>query len=455
MRKHILIFVGILVVIAGAVLFYLTRPDRARLEVEQVFGAQPRITEPRSQLIPTVRIAEPVGWDGAVPTAPAGLTVQAFASGLDHPRWMYRLPNGDVLVAETNSPPREGGGITGWFMKMFMARAGAGTPSANRITLLRDADGDGVAEGRSALLEGLNSPFGMALVGDWLYVANTDAIVRFPYRSGDTRITAAAERIVDLPGGENHWTRNIVASEDGQFLYVAVGSASNIAEKGMEIEESRAAIHEVNLQTRTIRPYATGLRNPVGMAIEPATGALWTVVNERDMMGSDTPPDYLTRVTFGNHYGWPQFYWGPYIDRRVEPRRPELQEYSARPDYALGPHTASLGLAFADDARLGPQFTNGAFIGQHGSWNRVPPSGYKVVFIPFGANGFPARDGKPIDVLTGFLTDDGKARGRPVGVITDQIGALLVADDVGNVIWRVAGPRQPRPSASPAPAPAQ
>lgn len=455
MRKHILIFIGILVVIAGAVLFYLTRPDRARLEVEQVFGAQPRITEPRSQLIPTVRIAEPVGWNGAVPTAPAGLTVQAFASGLDHPRWMYRLPNGDVLVAETNSPPREGGGITGWFMKMFMARAGAGTPSANRITLLRDADGDGVAEGRSALLEGLNSPFGMALVGDWLYVANTDAIVRFPYRSGDTRITAAAEKIVDLPGGENHWTRNIVASEDGQLLYVAVGSASNIAEKGMEIEENRAAIHEVNLQTRTIRPYATGLRNPVGMAIEPATGALWTVVNERDMMGSDTPPDYLTRVTFGNHYGWPHFYWGPYIDRRVEPRRPELQEYSARPDYALGPHTASLGLAFADDARLGPQFTNGAFIGQHGSWNRVPPSGYKVVFIPFGANGFPARDGKPIDVLTGFLTEDGKARGRPVGVITDQIGALLVADDVGNVIWRVAGPRQPRPGASRAPAPAQ
>lgn len=443
MRKHILIFGGILILVAAAILFYMTRPDRARYEVEAVMGAEPKIADPRIQTIPTVKIAKAIGWpQGRTPTAAQGLTVQAFASGLDHPRWMYRLPNGDVLVAESNSPPREEGGIQNWVMKKLMGRAGAGVPSANRITLLRDADGDGVAEARSALLEGLNSPLGMALVGDHLYVGNTDALVRFPFQVGQTRITAPAEKIVDLPAAGNHWTRNIIASEDGRFIYVAVGSDSNIGEKGMDRETNRAAILEVDIANQTLRPYVTGIRNPVGMAIEPQTGALWTVVNERDMLGSDGPPDYLTRVQFGNYYGWPHSYWGGYVDARVEPKRPELREYAARPDYALGAHTASLGLAFAGDARLGATFARGAFVGQHGSWNRVPPSGYKVVFVPFGENGFPVRGQLPVDVLTGFLNDEGQAMGRPVGVITDQRGALLVADDVGNVIWRVSGPAQ-------------
>lgn len=443
MRKHILIFGGILILAAAAILFYMTRPDRARYEVEAVMGAEPKIADPRIQTIPTVKVAKAIGWpQGRTPTAAQGLTVQAFASGLDHPRWMYRLPNGDVLVAESNSPPREEGGIQNWVMKKLMGRAGAGVPSANRITLLRDSDGDGVAEARSALLEGLNSPLGMALVGEHLYVGNTDALVRFPFQVGQTRITAPAEKIVDLPPAGNHWTRNIIASEDGRFIYVAVGSDSNIGEKGMDRETNRAAILEVDIANRTLRPYVTGIRNPVGMAIEPQTGALWTVVNERDMLGSDGPPDYLTRVQFGNYYGWPHSYWGGYIDTRVEPKRPELREYAARPDYALGAHTASLGLAFASDARLGATFARGAFVGQHGSWNRVPPSGYKVVFVPFGENGFPVRGQLPVDVLTGFLNDEGQAMGRPVGVITDQRGALLVADDVGNVIWRVSGSAQ-------------
>lgn len=443
MRKHILIFGGILILVAAAILFYMTRPDRARYEVEAVMGHAPKIAAPRTQTIPTVKVAEAIGWpQGRTPVAAQGLTVQAFASGLDHPRWMYRLPNGDVLVAETNSPPREEGGIQNWVMKKLMGRAGAGVPSANRITLLRDADGDGVAEARSALLEGLNSPLGMALVGEHLYVGNTDALVRFPFQVGQTRITAPAEKIVDLPAAGNHWTRNIIASEDGRFIYVAVGSDSNIGEKGLDRETNRAAILEVDVANRTFRPYVTGIRNPVGMAIEPQTGAIWTVVNERDMLGSDGPPDYLTRVQFGNYYGWPHSYWGGYVDDRVQPKRPDLREYAARPDYALGAHTASLGLAFANDARLGGPFARGAFIGQHGSWNRVPPSGYKVVFVPFGENGFPVRGQLPIDVLTGFLNDEGQAMGRPVGVITDQRGALLVADDVGNVIWRVSGPAQ-------------
>lgn len=443
MRKHILIFGGILILVAAAILFYMTRPDRARYEVEAVMGAEPKIADPRIQTIPTVKVAKAIGWpQGRTPTAAQGLTVRAFASGLDHPRWMYRLPNGDVLVAESNSPPREEGGIQNWVMKKLMGRAGAGVPSANRITLLRDADGDGVAEARSALLEGLNSPLGMALVGEHLYVGNTDALVRFPFQVGQTRITTPAEKIVDLPAAGNHWTRNIIASEDGRFIYVAVGSDSNIGEKGMDRETNRAAILEVDIANRTLRPYVTGIRNPVGMAIEPQTGALWTVVNERDMLGSDGPPDYLTRVQFGNYYGWPHSYWGGYVDTRVEPKRPDLREYAARPDYALGAHTASLGLAFASDARLGATFARGAFVGQHGSWNRVPPSGYKVVFVPFGENGFPVRGQLPVDVLTGFLNDEGQAMGRPVGVITDQRGALLVADDVGNVIWRVSGPAQ-------------
>jgi glucose/arabinose dehydrogenase len=442
MRKH-LIRLGVLaLVLLAGLAFYLTRPDRADLSEQAVTGRVPQLSQARPQRIPTVRIAEPVGWaNGQMPTAAAGLQVQAFAKGLDHPRWLYRLSNGDVLVAETNSPPREGGGITGWFMKLFMGRAGAGVPSANRITLLRDANGDGVADGRSVLLTGLNSPFGMAVLGDRLYVANTDALVRYPFRVGQTRITAAPETVVALPGSGNHWARNVVAAPDGKSLYVSVGSASNIAENGLEIEKNRAAIWQVDPVKKTFRIYATGIRNANGMAIEPRSKDLWAVVNERDMIGSDMPPDYLTKVEFGGNYGWPWHYWGGYIDDRVQPQRPDLREYVARPDYALGAHVAPLGLAFTNEMRLGNRFANGAVIGLHGSWNRVPPSGYKVVYVPFAASGFPVANSRPVDLLTGFLSADGKqAHGRPVGVIADRTGAMLVADDVGNVIWRVSQP---------------
>ena len=438
MRKYLLIFLAAVVIVGAGVVFYLTRPDTARHPVEAVMGTRPDITAPRNQPIPTVRIAKVVGWQsGAKPTPAAGLQVAAFAGGLDHPRWLYRLPNGDVLVAESNSPPRKGGGIKGWFMRVFLGRAGAGGASANRITLRRDADGGGVAEGRSAFLTGLNSPFGMTLLGDWLYVANTDALVRFPYRAGQMRITAQAERVVALPGGGNHWARNVIAAPDGKRLFVSVGSASNIAENGLDVEKNRATILEADPDAKRFRIFAAGLRNPNGMAIEPKSRRLWTVVNERDQLGSDLPPDYLTEVDLGDHFGWPWYYWGGYIDRRVDPPNPGLQEYSKRPDYALGAHTASLGLSFAGDAKLGARFANGAFIGQHGSWNRVPPSGYKVIYVPFGANGFPDPKARAVDVLTGFLNADDDAQGRPVGVITDRTGALLVADDVGNVIWRV------------------
>ena len=442
MRKHLLRLAAILLVLLLALGWWLFSPDRAELPEDAVTGAQPRLSRAREQTIPTVRIAKPIGWTGdTMPTPAQGLRVQPFARGLDHPRWLYRLANGDVLVAESNSPPREGGGLKGWVMKLFMGRAGAGVPSANRITLLRDADGDGVAEQRSALLTGLNSPFGMAVVSDWLYVANHDELVRYPYKPGETRIAAAPERIVALPGGGNHWARNVIAAPDGKRLYVTVGSASNIAENGLDVEKNRANILEVDPAAKTFRVFAAGLRNPNGMAYEPRSGRLWTVVNERDLLGSDLPPDYLTAVNLGDFFGWPWFYWGGYIDSRVEPQRPDLREYSRRPDYALGAHTASLGLSFAGDARLGTRFANGAFIGQHGSWNRQPLTGYKVIFVPFGADGFPAPGQKPVDVLSGFLGQDGKARGRPVGVITDRAGALLVADDVGNVIWRVSAAR--------------
>ena len=460
MLKRILIVLAILAVVLIGLFIWATQPDKAKLSEAAVTGVVPQLGEARYQDIPTVRIAKPVGWaNGAKPIAPAGIQVAPFADKLDHPRWLYRLPNGDVLVAESNSPPRDGGGITGWIMGIMMNRAGAGVPSANRITLLRDTNGDGVADQRSAFLEGLNSPSGMALIGDWLYVANTDALVRFPYKAGDTKVTAKPEKIVDLAGGGNHWARNILASPDGKRIYVAVGSSSNIAENGLDKEgdiytadspfavakqldaakRTRAAILEVVPDTKSSRVYAWGLRNPNGMAFEPHTGNLWTVVNERDMLGSDMPPDYLTQVDFGAFYGWPWNYWGGYIDKRVTPERSDLREYTKRPDFALGAHTAPLGLAFAADAKLGGKFTNGAFVALHGSWNREPPSGYKLVFVPFGDNGYPLKTAKPVDLLTGFLGKDGKTvQGRPVGVITDAGGALLVADDVGNMIWRVS-----------------
>jgi hypothetical protein len=413
--------------------------NEARLPVSAGMGPDPQLPPPEKSLLPAVNVAPARGWaEGAKPEPAAGLTVQAFADGLDHPRWLYVLPNGDVLVAETNAPerPEARKGLRGWFMKKTMKKAGAGVPSANRITLLRDTNGDGVADRRSAFLEGLNSPFGMALVEDRLYVANTDGIVRFPYRLGQTEIDAAGERVMDLPAGpiNHHWTKNIIASRDGSKLYATVGSNSNVAEKGMDKEEGRAAIWELDLASGEHRVYATGLRNPNGMAWGP-DGRLWTVVNERDEIGPDLVPDYLTSVQEGGFYGWPYSYFGQHVDERVEPPRPELVAKAFAPDYALGPHTASLGLASAQGAGLPEPFDSGMFVGQHGSWNRKPHSGYKVIFVPF-SGGEPA--GEAVDVLTGFLTEEGEANGRPVGVAIDGRGALLVADDVGNVIWRVS-----------------
>jgi glucose/arabinose dehydrogenase len=438
MRKHILIVLGLIVLVGIAGFAYVAWPDTARLSVAEVAGVRPDITAPRIQTIPTVAVADVVGWQGgATPTAATGLAVRPFATGLDHPRGLYRLPNGDVLVAETNSPPRDGGGIQGVVMKWLMGKAGAGVPSANRITLLRDSNGDGVADQRTVFMTGLNSPYGMTLFKGQLYIANTDALVRVPYTDGQTRITAKPELVIKLNPGGNHWARNVIPAPDGKTLFVSVGSSSNIAENGMEAEKYRANILQVWPDAKTFRIYAAGLRNANGMAINPITGQLWTVVNERDMLGSDLAPDYLTRVEFGDQFGWPWYYWGGYPDSRVEPANPALQQYSKRPDYALGPHVAALGLDFANDVKLGGSYTNGAFVSEHGSWNRKPVSGYKVVYVPFGANGYPAVGTKPVDVLTGFLDDQGKARGRPVGVIADKTGAMLVADDVGNVVWRV------------------
>jgi glucose/arabinose dehydrogenase len=413
--------------------------EMATLPVEAGIGPQPVLPAPHPTLIPTVNIAPATGWPaGATPQAASGLAVNAFASGLDHPRWLYVLPNGDVLVAETNAPPRpqDKSGIRGWLMGMFMKKAGAAAPSADRITLLRDADGDGVAETRSVLLDGLHSPFGMALVGNDLYVANTDALLRFPYRAGITHISAAGVKITDLPAGpiNHHWTKNVLASRDGKHLYVTVGSNSNVGENGLENEASRAAILEVDPATGQSRIFASGLRNPNGLDWQPDSGALWTAVNERDEIGSDLVPDYMTSVQDGGFYGWPYSYYGQHLDQRVRPPRPDLVAKAIVPDYALGAHTASLGLAFYNGKLFPPRFAGGAFIGQHGSWNRKPRSGYQVIFVPF-VKGQPT--GLPQPVLTGFVSANGEAFGRPVGVAVDRRGALLVADDVGNVIWRV------------------
>jgi glucose/arabinose dehydrogenase len=430
-----------LLFLASAALMTATFADEsARLSIEAGIGPDPELPPPDSKLIPTIEIAPARGWpEGAAPIAAPGLSVNAYASALVHPRWLLVLPNDDVLVAETNAPPRpdQRQGIQGWIMGRVMKRAGAAVPSANRISLLRDADRDGEAEVRTVLIEGLNSPFGMALVGNDLYVANTDALVRYRYEPDATRISSPPEKIVDLPGGtiNHHWTKNVIANRDGSLLYVTVGSNSNIAERGMENEENRAAILEIDPRTRETRLFASGLRNPNGLGWEPVTGALWTTVNERDGLGSDLVPDYLTSVRRDGFYGWPYSYFGHHVDERVEPQRPDLVAKAIRPDFALGPHTASLGLAFYSGRSLPQQYAGGAFIGQHGSWNREPLSGYKVVFVPF-SNGRPA--GPIEDILTGFVNDDGEAHGRPVGIAVDNHGAVLVADDVGNTIWRIA-----------------
>lgn len=412
--------------------------DSAELAEQATQGPNPTLPPPKEMLIPTLKIARATGWpQGEMPRPANGLAVNAFATGLDHPRWLYVLPNGDVLVAETNTPKQEGvGGIKGMIMAWALKRAGAGVPSPNRIILLRDADGDGVAETKSIFLEGLNSPFGMALVGDKFYVADTDALLRFDYTDGATEIKAAATKIAGLPAGpiNYHWAKSLIASPDGSRLYVGVGSNSNAGENGLDWEKDRAQILEIDAATGESRSFATGLRNPVGMAFEPQGGALWVVVNERDELGSDLVPDYLISVKEGAFYGWPFSYWGQHVDERVKPQDPELVATAIAPDYSLGNHVAPLGLTFSQGDLLPEQYRSGAFIGEHGSWNREPFSGYKVVFVPF-AEGKPS--GLPVDVLTGFLSDQGEAQGRPVGVAMDRSGALLVADDVGNAVWRV------------------
>ena len=409
-------------------------------------GPSPQLPPPEKSWLPTVNIAPAEGWpEGAMPRAPAGFRVTALARGLQHPRWVYTLPNGDVLVAESNSPPPRDGaknvhaeGLRGKAMGWVMKRAGAGVPSADRITLLRDADGDGVAEVRTVFLSGLFSPFGMALVGNELFIANADGVVKVPYQAGQTTIQARPVKLADLPAGANHhWTKNVIASPDGRKLYATVGSNSNIGDNGMASEEGRAAIWEIDRATGAKRLFASGLRNPNGLGWEPQTRTLWTVVNERDELGSELVPDYLTSVREGAFYGWPWSYWGRNVDTRVQPPNPDMVAKAVVPDFGLGAHVAPLGLAFSD-ARMPANFASGAFIGQHGSWNRKPLAGYNVVFVPF-SNGRPA--GAPVEFLAGFLNDKGRAYGRPVGVALDGRGALLVADDVGNTVWRVAAAR--------------
>lgn len=423
------------------------KDEEQSVTFDATVGSNPQLPAPDASLIPTVNIAPAVGWSGtAEPVAAKGLQVSAFAQGLDHPRWLYVLPNGDVLVAETNAPrpppdSEESGGIKQWVMQEVMEDAGATVPSANRITLLRDRDGDGEAELRTVFLQDLNSPFGMVLVGNEFYVANADALMKFPYTDGQTQIEDAGTKVVELPGWplNHHWTKNVVASPDGDKLYVAVGSNSNIAENGFDKERERAAIWEIDRATGEHRIYASGLRNPVGMAWVTPSNALWVAVNERDGLGNNLVPDYMTAVREGGFYGWPYSYFGQNIDERVEQREPGLVQRALQPDYALGSHTASLGLAFANGNQVIPELGQGMFVGQHGSWNREPRSGYKVIFVPF-KQGRP--EGKPQDVLTGFINSEGDAFGRPVGVAMDVSGDLLVADDVGNTVWRVTGGKE-------------
>ena len=436
MWKHVRNIMLIFVALGLIGVWYITRPDVAQLPLVAVTGPTPQITAGREQIFPTIAVADVDRWKtGEAPVVAPGLVVERFAEGLDHPRNLYTLPNGDILVAETNSPPRKMGGVEGFVMKWLMGKAGADVPSANRITLLRDANGDGQAELKTPFLTGLNSPFGMVLIGEKLYVANTNGLLVFPYKTGDTKITAKGKELTkfNARAPNNHWTRNLAASPDGKKIYISVGSNSNIGENGMENEVGRAMVFEYDIAKDKKIPYAIGLRNPVGLGWDKA-GRLWTVVNERDMLGSDLVPDYLALVEFGADYGWPQHYWGGFTDTRVKPLKPEKREYERRPDYALGAHTAPLGLAFGYNGKLGAGLTEGAFVARHGSWNRKPVSGYDVIFVPF-PKGEPA--GKPVNVLTGFLDKDGKAQGRPAMLALAKDGTLLVSDDVGNIVWRV------------------
>ncbi|HTN15008.1 MAG TPA: sorbosone dehydrogenase family protein [Sphingomonadaceae bacterium] len=449
--KKILIGLLVLIVALAIAGYFILRGDPAKIPFDQVTGTDPKLAEPDPQTIPTVKIAKPVGWKaGEAPVAADGLKVTRFAEGLEHPRTMLSLPNGDILVAESNAPARvvAGGGITNFVAGILFSQAGAAIPSPNKIVLLQDADGDGVAEGKTVLRSDLDSPSGMAWNNGKLYVANHDEVVQFDYALGSKAITGAPKKLMDLPAAGNHWMRNLLLSADGTKLYVAVGSASNIAEGGIEAEKNRAMIHELDLTNNYSRPFAAGLRNPNGLGWNPWTGELWTTVNERDMLGSDLVPDYLTNVPVGAQYGWPWYYWADVIDDRVEAPMPSgLTSYVRRPEFSMGPHVAALGFVFTGEGnRMGPEFGQGAFVARHGSWNRKPAAGYDLVFVKFDARGNPI--GKPVPVLTGFLNKDGTTKGRPTWVAWDKTGALLLSDDTGNIVWRVVKPGAP---ANPAP----
>ncbi|HEY2750806.1 sorbosone dehydrogenase family protein [Phenylobacterium sp.] len=415
------------------------------------YGPNPPLPAPVKTAIPTVGIPKVVGWaPGAAPKAPPGFTVTRYAEGLDHPRWLYVLPNGDVLVAESASEPsaadKSNQGIKGFFQKLLMKKVGSTQASPNRIFLLRDSDGDGVAESRMLFAQGLTRPFGMTLVGSTLYVANDNGVVSFPYAAGQTTVTGTGAKVFDLPGGpiNHHWTKNVVASRDGTKLYATVGSNSNVGDNGLENEAGRAAIWEYDIATAKPRIFASGIRNPNGIDFEPTTGVMWTVSNERDEIGNDLPPDFLTSVKDGAFYGWPWSYWGHNVDVRAKPANPEMVAKAVAPDFGLGAHTAALGLVFYTGASFPASYRGGAFIGQHGSWNRQPLNGYQVVFIPF-SGGRPQN--APQAFLTGFLDKHDRIQGRPVGVVMDKTGALLVADDVGGIVWRVSStPAGSRPA---------
>jgi glucose/arabinose dehydrogenase len=429
--------------LACASVLTLAGCDDNSFDVASQIGPNPKLPEPQQYLFPPMKLAPIAGWkDGETPKVPQGLQVTALATGLQHPRSVYTLPNGDVLIVESKKPPGEPvkrpKDLVMGFIESFVTSGGASNVPSNRITLVRDANGDGKPELRTTFLDHLNSPFGVALVGNDLYVANTDAIMHYTYHTGDTKITEPGTVLTPLPGGpiDHHWTKSLVASRDGSLLYVGVGSNSNITENGMEAEKNRAAIWEVNRQTGASRLYATGLRNPNGLSLEPETGALWAVINERDELGPNLVPDYMTSVKDGAFYGWPYSYYGQHVDPRVHPQRPDLVAKAIPPDYALSSHVAPLGMVFDTGDSLPAKYKGGAFVGEHGSWDRQHFNGYKVVFVPF-SGGKP--NGKAEDVVTGFLNGDGKARGRPVGLALDKSGALLIADDVGNTVWRVAG----------------
>lgn len=446
--RKIAITLGVLVILAGAGLFFLTRGQTADLAVEEVAGTEPVLAKPQEQSFPTVQIAKPVGWaEGELPQAAEGLVVNRFAEGLDHPRTVYALPNGDVLVALTRAPKKEkaGGGITatiqGWVESYLFSKAGSAGESANQIILLRDTTADGVADTQLVLLEdGLDSPSGMAWRDGTLYVANHNAVLGFDYQLGSNGVNGSPRKLMDLAAGGGHWMRNLELHPSEEQLFVAVGSVSNIGDEGMAVEEGRAMIWEYDLDTRRQRPFALGLRNPNGLDFSPWSGELWTTVNERDMLGSDLVPDYLTNVPVGAHYGWPWVYFKDNFDRRVKHPMPAfLTEYTRNPEYALGPHVAALGLVFTTEGHLmGDKFASGAFIARHGSWNRKPPSGYDVVYVAFDERGNPV--GKPEAVLTGFLKTDGTTRGRPTWVEWASDGALLISDDTAGIIWRVMAP---------------